>query len=160
MLFRSNMEAIARTLQERQDKLDELEKKFKNSGYYNNKLQQTIENLKTQIANQETTIANLQTELENANIQIQGLTSQVSNLNSQVETVSAEKQAAQAEATRVANELNTCYYVVGSNKELKKNDIISKKFLGKTKVMEGDYEIASYTKADKRTLNNSKNIYV
>ena len=34
--------------------------------------------------------------------------------------------------------MNECFYVIGSNKELKANNIISKKFLGKTKVLEGD----------------------
>ena len=50
------------------------------------------------------------------------------------------------------NELNVCYYVVGSKKELKKNKIIQTGFLRKTKIMEGDFERSYFTKADKRTL--------
>ena len=48
--------------------------------------------------------------------------------------------------------MNECFYVIGSNKELKANNIISKKFLGKTKVLEGDFDRTYFTKGDKRTL--------
>ena len=52
----------------------------------------------------------------------------------------------------MANELNTCYYVIGSKSELKEHKIIETGFLRKTKVMEKDYEIEYFTKGDKRTL--------
>ncbi|MDD2961572.1 MAG: hypothetical protein PHR45_05770 [Muribaculaceae bacterium] len=151
--IKNNMVLIAQTLKSRRDRLNELEKKLKNSGAYTSKIQKTIESLKAQIETQEASIGKLQEELKNANIKIEGLTNEVSTLNTTVETVSSEKAAAQEEATRVANELNTCFYVIGSNKELKANKIIEKKFLGKTKVLEGDFERSYFTKADKRSLN-------
>lgn len=59
------------------------------------------------------------------------------------------------------NEMNVCYYALGSKKELEKHNIIKTGFLRKTKIMQGDYEMSYFTKADKRTLNtiafNSKN---
>ena len=64
----------------------------------------------------------------------------------------SQKQLAQEEAVRLANELNTCFYVVGSKKELKDNKIIESGFLRKTKIMESDYEKSYFTKADKRSL--------
>ena len=51
------------------------------------------------------------------------------------------------------NNLNTCYYVIGSNKELKANKIIESGFLRKTKILQGDFEMSYFTKADRRTLN-------
>ena len=53
---------------------------------------------------------------------------------------------------RLANQLNECYYVVGSKKELKQHKIIETGFLRHTKVMEGDFATNYFTKADKRTL--------
>lgn len=151
--IKDNMVVIAQALKERRERLEALEKKLKNSNSYSAKLQQTIESLKSQLNTQESSIAQLQEALKNANIQIEGLNVKVADLNNTVETVTSEKVAAQEEATRIANELNTCYYVIGSNKELKANKIIEKKFLGKTKVMEGDFVLSYFTKGDKRTLN-------
>ncbi|MDE6077852.1 MAG: hypothetical protein K2G29_08980, partial [Muribaculaceae bacterium] len=62
------------------------------------------------------------------------------------------KEKAQAEATEIENAANTVYYAIGTNKELKKNDLLEKKFLGQTKVLKGDFNESYFTKADKRTL--------
>ncbi len=150
--IKNDMMVIQQALKERADKLASLESKLKNSGSINAKLQKTIDSMKAQMAEQQTTISGLQEELKNANIKIEGLNTQVTNLNTTVETVSKEKQAAQEEAVRVANELNTCYYVVGSKGELKSKKIVESGFLRKTKIMEGDFEKSYFTKADKRTL--------
>lgn len=150
--IKNNMQLISQALQSRREKLDALEAKLKKSGINNANFQKTIASMKEQLAQQEATITKLQEELKNAHIEIAGLNTKVNDLNTTVTNVTNEKTAAQAEATRVANELNTCYYVVGSNKELKANNIVQKKFLGKTKVMEGDFQVGYFTKADKRTL--------
>ncbi|MEG0011327.1 MAG: hypothetical protein RR061_08855 [Muribaculaceae bacterium] len=150
--IKANMTVIQQALQNRRTKLDAMELKLKQSGSYNSKMQKTIESMKEQLAAQEKNIATLQEALKNANIQIEGLTNKVTTLNSTVETVSTEKKAAQEEAVRVANELNTCYYVIGSKSELKKNKIVESGFLRKTKIMEGDFEKSYFTKADKRTI--------
>ena len=132
--------------------VDELEKKLKKSGNYSRQAEESVKALKNQVAQQAAEIETLQAALKDANVKIEDLTNQVSNLNTTVENVTSQRDAAEQEAVRIANELNTCYYVIGSNKELKANNIIQKKFLGKTKVMEGDYELSYFTKADKRSL--------
>jgi len=66
-------------------------------------------------------------------------------------------EAAQEESrqlTHEVNNLNTCYYVIGSKKELKAHKIIESGFLRKTKILEGDFEMSYFTKADRRTLND------
>jgi hypothetical protein len=150
--IKNNMMIIQQALQERREKLEALEAKLKNSSVYNSKMKESIESMKEQIATQEATIASLQEELKKAKIEITGLNTRVDSLNTTVQKVSSEKVAAQEESVRLANELNTCYYVVGSKSELKKNDIIESGFLRKTKIMEGDFEMSYFTKADKRTL--------
>ena len=62
-------------------------------------------------------------------------------------------EAAQNEALQLTNQLNECYYVVGSKKELKEHNIIKGGFLRKTKLMQDDFEQGYFTKADKRELN-------
>lgn len=152
--IKNDMMQIAQLLQERRERVSALEAKLKSSGKMTAANQQKIDEAKAKIDEQAQEILSLKDELAKANVKIDDLNKQVTNLNTTVQTVTSEKQAAQEESTRLANELNTCYYAIGSNKELKEHNIISKKFLGKTKVMEGaDFALSYFTKADKRTLN-------
>ena len=119
----------------------------------------TISNLKAQIADQTTEIATLTNQLASANIRIEELSSTVTSLNTQVDSLNVTannerelKDAALADAEKATNELNTCYYAIGNNKELKERDILSGGFLRKTKVMKGDFDMDYFQTADKRTL--------
>ena len=150
--IKDNMIAIQQALESRRQKLAAMESRLKKSSAYNESMKKTIESLKAQIESQENTIAGLQAELRNANIQIEGLNSRVDSLSRVSAAERSQKKLAQEEATRLANELNTCFYVVGSKKELKENKIIEGGFLKKTKIMESDYEKSYFTKADKRSL--------
>ncbi len=150
--MKNNMNAIAQELAARRTKIEELEKKLKQSGNLSSQTQKSIESMKAQIETQQQEIDKLNKQLEEANKKISDLTDQNNTLNKTVATVTSEKDAAKAEAARTADELNTCYYAIGSNKELKSHNIIQKKFLGRTKVMEGDYEMSYFTKGDKRKL--------
>lgn len=70
-----------------------------------------------------------------------------------MKTETAAKEQAQAETVAAENAANTVYYAIGTNKELKKNGLLEKKFLGSTKVLKGDeINTAYFTTADKRSL--------
>ena len=118
----------------------------------NSGTEKDIKVLKKQIADQEASIARLTEELRKAHIEIQVLNTAVDSLNVANQTITEEKVAAEEKSEQLVNELNTCYYVIGSKNELKENKIIETGFLRKTKVLEGDYEINYFTKGDKRTL--------
>lgn len=150
--IRDNMAAIQQTLEARRKKLEQLEARLKKSSAYSESMKKTIEGLKQQIETQEQTISGLKDELAKANIKIAGLNTRVDSLSEANATERSQKTAAQEEALKLANELNECFYVVGSKKELKANKIIESGFLRKTKIMEGDYEKSYFTKADKRSL--------
>lgn len=150
--IKDNMLAIQQALEARRKKLETLEARLKKSSAYSESMKKTIDGMKKQIEEQELTILSLQEELQKANIKIEGLNSQVDSLSAESNRERAQKVLAQEEATRLANELNTCYYVVGSKSELKDNRIIESGFLKKTKILEGDFEKSYFTKADKRSL--------
>lgn len=153
---KNDMIAIQKALQERRQRLEELEAKLASSEKNNSTLSRTIQTLKTQIAEQQTEIATLTNQLEAANIRISeldqtvsDLTSTVDSLNTGIETV---KESASAEIKKAEAAANACFYAIGTNKELKERDILTKKFLGRTKVMEGDFDKTYFTTADRRTL--------
>ncbi len=150
--IRNDMLMIQQTLQMRRDRLAELEKKLQGSAANNATLQKSIQTLKQQIADQEGTIESLRNDLANANIHIEKLTANVDSLNTEVATVTAAKEQVEQVATTLNNELNECYYAIGSKSELKEHKLIETGFLRKTKIMPDDFEQSYFTTADKRTL--------
>lgn len=150
--IRADMTSIQNALSERRQRLAELEAKLQKSQQYSGTLKRTVENLKAEIASQEATISTLRNDLAAAKIQVESLTSRVDSLNTTVAEVSQEKERAEEEAVIAANELNTCYYAIGTKKELKEAKIIKTAFLRKTKLMQADFQQSYFTRGDKRNL--------
>lgn len=150
--IKNDMAAIQLALQQRRQRLAELEKKLSSSQQYSATLKRTIDNLKAEIAQQEASISTLRNDLQAAKIQVADLSRSVDSLST---TVTKERQAtelAQQETQTVTNELNTCFYAIGSKKELKEANIIETGFLRKTKLMQADFQQSYFTRADKRNL--------
>lgn len=151
--LRTDMAALQQALQQRRLRLEELEKRLKEVSGKNTTLLTTISNLKAQIAEQQTEITTLNNQLAEAGVKITELGTQVDSLSNAVAAVTESRDQAEQEATEMANELNACYFVVGTQDELKKNKIIETGFLRKTKVLPSDFNVDYFTRGDKRTLN-------
>ena len=150
----ADIAAIQQTLQQRREQLEQLERRLQQSTLNNKNLQQTVETLRAQIDSQSAEIENLRASLDDANRQIGELNSTVDSLHTTVNTVTGERDQAQAETQELANEMNTCYYVVASKKELKEHKIIESGFLRKTKIMRSDFDQSFFVTADRRTLHS------
>lgn len=157
--IKDDMMAIQQALQERRERLEQMEAKLAKMGGQNKTLQRTIQTLKTQIADQQTEIATLRNQLAAANIRIaeldstnRGLNTRVENLNTEVSNVTEERNRADEQARQATNKMNECFYAMGTKKELKDHKILSGGFLRKTKVTKGDFDEAYFTTADRRTL--------
>lgn len=157
--IRSDMEQIQRALQARRQRLEQLEAQLATSNQNNTTLQKAINNLKTQIATQQQTIDGLKQQLADANIKIEDLNQTVTNLGQQTDslkTVAEQENSARQEAERRAvelnNEMNVCYYAIGTGKELKAHNLLHSGFLRKTKVMPENFDQSYFTTGDKRSL--------
>ena len=150
--IRQNLANIKARLAANKQLLDNMEAKLKASGKENGVLTKTIAQMKERIAKQDEKIAQLENDLTAAKGQIEQLNTQVAETQEQVKTETAAKEAAQAATVAAENAANTVYYAIGTNKELKKNGLLEKKFLGQTKVLKGDFNESYFTKADKRSL--------
>ena len=150
--IRQNLANIKARLAANKALLDKMEAQVKASGKENSVMQKTISQLKDRIASQDEKIAKLESELTAAKGQIEQLNTQVAEGQEQVKAETAAKEAAQAATVAAENAANTVYYAIGTNKELKKNGLLEKKFLGQTKVLKGDFNESYFTKADKRSL--------
>ena len=150
--IKADIAAIQKTLEERREKLAELEKKLSASNTSNSTLKNTIAQLRTQLDSQTAEINSLRTNLDDAKVQIGELGTQVDSLATTVTAVTAQRDSTEQMNTELANELNLCYYAIGTKNELKENRIIETGFLRKTKLMKGDFDRNFFTVGDKRTL--------
>ena len=149
---RNNLSAIKARLAQNRKLLSEMEAKVKASGNQNGVLNQTIEQLKERLAQQDFKVSKLQRELSMARDSISYLNTRVTETEQQVAEQTEARQEAEAAYENSENKLNTVYYAIGTNKELKEHGLLEKKFLGATKVLRGDFNESYFTKADKRTL--------
>lgn len=157
--LRDDLLAIQQTLQLRRQKLEELEKKLKDTDGQNAKymsknaeLLKMIDNLKAQMEENEKTITSLTEQLAAAKTTISELNTTVDSLNTSMANITAEKNAVEEKNQQLTTEVNQCFYAIGSKSELKQHKIIETGFLRKTKIMQGDFEASYFTKADRRSL--------
>ncbi|MDE6083728.1 MAG: hypothetical protein K2G11_04500 [Muribaculaceae bacterium] len=162
--IRQNLANIKARLNANRQLLETMQSKLNASDGKNAVLVKTINQLKERIEAQDQKIASLQSELDNARGEIENLNTQVAEGQEQLKTETAAKEQAMAETVAAENEANKVFYAVGTNKELKKNGLLEKKFLGTTKVLKGDFNTSYFTQADKRKLNvintNSKKVKI
>lgn len=162
--IRQNLANIKARLAANKELLNTMEAKLRNSDNQNSVLAKTIQQLKERIASQDSKIAQLENDLSAARGQIEDLNTQVAETQEQVKTETAAKEEAQKQAVEAENEANRVYYAIGTNKELKNNGLLEKKFLGSTKILKGDFNTAYFTTADQRTLTsiptNSKKVKI
>ena len=153
--LRDDIVLIQQSINKHKQRLADLEKRLKQSTNYNSKMEKSIAMMKQQLEDQQKTINDLTDQLAAAHVQIKNLNQSVDSLNTVNKNVIKEKEVAEQKTKDLTNEvtnLNTCYYVIGSKKELKDHKIIETGFLRKTKILEGDFEMSYFTKADRRTL--------
>lgn len=148
----NDMEAIKASLAEKQSRLEELESRLKSSNLYNEKLESTISSLKTQIEQQSAEIASLNARLGEANEVIRQQSATIDTLTTTVSERNTQLAASQQTNIDLTNDLNRCYYAVGSEKTLKEQKIIEKSFLRKTKILPSDFNQSYFTEADKSKL--------
>lgn len=153
--IRANLSQIKARLAANKKLLAEMEAKVKSSGNDNSVQAKTIAQLRKHIEEQDRKISELESELGVAKAKIDTLNTRVAEGEENLRVETAAKEEAQAEAEQqklAADEANRVYYAIGSNKELKKNGLLEKKFLGSTKVLKGDFNPSYFQTADKRTL--------
>lgn len=149
---RHNLSAIKQRLATNHALLQQMEQRMKDSGNKNAVLQKTIDQMKVRLEEQDNHIQMLENQLAMANDSIANLNVQVAEQENQIQIQTEAKDAAFNALQETEAELNTVYYALGTNKELKQNGLLEKKFLGQTKVLKGDVNNSYFTKADKRNL--------
>jgi len=142
--IKSDLEHFQQTLKEQRERIAELEKKLGSSTTMARKMKAIIISLKAQLTEKEHQLAKLQDEVASSNLTIQELTARMNTL--------AQRSANQSQVISSQNKMletqdqiiNEGYVMIGTKKMLKDAGVITKKFLGSTKV--------DYSNIDKRTF--------
>ena len=133
-------------LQQRNRKMvAELTAKLSKSNKHSAELQKMIDNLNASIAEKDAQIAQMTEELGKLNIQVKDLTGKVTDLNTNVSNLSADNAKKQADIDAKTAALNTAYYVIGTNRELKDKKITTN---GRAKNIVADLDLSNLTKVD------------
>ena len=150
--IKSDISYIYDLLQKNRKLVAELTSKLSKSNKHAKELQLMIDNLNKSIDEKNAQIVQLTDELGKLNIQVKDLNVKVAGLNSNVNDLTADNQKKQADIDAKTEALNTAYYVIGTNRELKDKKIITGAGgfigIGRTKNVMADLNMNDFTKVD------------
>ena len=134
--IKEDIQSIYDLMAKNKDRIGSLSKKLKNS-----KLK--IEGLEKMIENMQATLNLKDSEIEELKTKIEGLNVELSNLTTNYKAVENESN----QKTEI---INTAFYAIGTSKELKENNVITKEGgiigLGKTTKLSSDFNKEYFTK--------------
>lgn len=143
--IRENMQFINETMTQNKDLINKLRLRLRDSNTASEQLRKTLENLTAQLETKESELAVLRQELEAKDIHIAELDEQVSQLNEDVTTLKDDKARKEETISQQDKELNTAWYVFGTKRELKEQNI-----LRSGEVLQGNFNKNYFTKIDIR----------
>lgn len=136
--IKEDIQAIYDLMSKNKNRINSLSKKLKNSNLKLEGLEKMIENLQNTINLKDSEIAELKTKMEGLNIELSNLTTNY--------------QEVEAEVAVKNEELATAYYAIGTSKELKEKNVISKEGgfigIGKTTKVKEDFNKEYFTKVN------------
>ncbi len=161
----SSIEALNELIQKNKTLVADLDRKYKNANFKIKELDKRIAALNEEIDAKENELAVLQSELEASNFKIASLTTELGNVTAANERLKEENEKKSNTIASQTEELNTGYYVVGSFKDLKEANVLTKEGgfigIGRSKELTGDFNTEAFTKVDIRSFKelpiNAKN---
>ena len=145
----NDIKAIDRLLRENRAKIESLQR----SAAQLRKANLRIDGLEKMIADMNRQLAEKKAEVEQLRESLVRMGNEVKSLTEEVAVRSAEVENLSGEKVELQNQLNTVYYIVGAEKELRDAQIINKQgFIGRTLTVGRNSNFDSFTMADSRLL--------
>ena len=145
----NDIKAIDRLLRENRAKIESLQRsaaQLRKANLRIDGLEKMIADMNRQLAEKKTEVEQLRESLVRMGDEVKSLTEEVAVRSAEVENLSGEK-------VELQNQLNTVYYIVGAEKELRDAQIINKQgFIGRTLTVGRNSNFDSFTMADSRLL--------
>lgn len=145
----NDIKAIDRLLRENRAKIESLQRsaaQLRKANLRIDGLEKMIADMNRQLAEKKVEVEQLRESLVRMGDEVKSLTEEVAVRSAEVENLSGEK-------VELQNQLNTVYYIVGAEKELRDAQIINKQgFIGRTLTVGRNSNFDSFTMADSRLL--------
>jgi predicted nucleic acid-binding Zn-ribbon protein len=143
--IKEDIQAIYELMGKNKSKINSLNKKLKTAKSKITGLEQLIANLEAQLNEKDLQITDLKNQIEQLNIEL-------SNLNLNYEDLALKYTEVSEEVDVKTTKLNTAFYAIGTSKELKENNVITKEGgfigLGKSAQLKQDFNKEYFTKVD------------
>ncbi|MEO5571176.1 MAG: hypothetical protein ABIT08_11225 [Bacteroidia bacterium] len=140
-----NILAINDLLNKNKELIGQLQKKVRSQGNKLGALQKLVDNLNIKLAEKDS-------ELVKLNYQLADMKMNVENLNVTIDTLTAQNVVKEGRIKEKTEKLQTAYYAVGTYKELRDKNVLSKEggFLGigKNQKLINDFNGDAFTKID------------
>ncbi len=117
--------AIYELMKSNNDKLSSLRKKLRKANIKASEFEKMIQRMTEQLESKSAEINILKNDLARLNIDIENLNLEIASLNSNVDTLVAEGEVKDELIEVQDQKLNMAYFVFGTKKELKKNNVIT-----------------------------------
>jgi len=149
--IRESIRNIQQRMQHNRELIANLQQKLREGTLRSEELQKTISNFVKQLDEKNIQLQQLRTELEQRDIHIAELDQTVADLNTNVSSLKEETAQKAQTIDQQDKELHTAYYVFGTKKELKEQNILQNANLfNKGKVLQGNFNKNYFTKIDIR----------
>ncbi len=147
--------AIYQLMTENKRKISDLEQKLKNSHINISEFSRRIELLNKQLKQKDSQINKLTNQLAQMDIVVEDMTSNIDSLNQEIDSIAHESTTKTEIIDEQDKALHTAYFVVGTQKELKNNNIITKTGgfigIGRMKKLKENFEKDYFTEIDIRS---------
>ena len=145
----NDIKAIDRLLRENRAKIESLQRsaaQLRKANLRIDGLEKMIADMNAQLGEKSAEVDRLRERLAQMGVEVESLSQEVAVRSAEVENLSGEK-------IELQNQLNTVYYIVGAEKELRDAQIINKQgFIGRTLTVGRNSNFDSFTMTDSRLL--------
>ncbi len=141
-----SMKAIDAQLRDSRARIRELEARLQQKAKENSNLSGTVKSLEGMVVQLRKTIDDKDQTIADLQMQIESLQDEVAGLTVQYTVEVSRGDSLQTGLDQTKLDLNTAYYIIGTNRELKKKDVLVNKRRG----FESDRNLKHFTKIDIR----------
>ncbi len=149
--IRENIQFIQQRLAQNRELIEKLRRQLSTSSVKGDEMKRTIDNLVKQLEDKDHQLKDLRAQLEAKDIHIEELDMTINSLNKDVTNLKGESEQKSQTISTQDKQLNTAWYVFGTKKELKEQQI-----LVDGKVLQGNFNKSYFTKIDIRNFKELK----
>ena len=151
-----DIQLIYKMMLQNREEVAKLQAQLKKANVKNSEMQQMIASLQDKIQEKDAEILKLTEELQNSNLKIEGLNALVNSMQYQLDSLRSDSELKLATIEGQDEALNTAYYIIGSEKELKELGVLDKrgKFAVGSKKTKAEFNQSAFTKIDIRETKN------